>query len=35
MSKVYLVALPKWTPGGEKVNGYKLQCQKGLPDSST
>ena len=26
--KVYLTALPKWTPGGEKVSGYKLQCQK-------
>ena len=23
-----MAALPKCTPGGEKVSGYKLQCQK-------
>ena len=28
VKKVYLAALPKYTTGGEKVSGYKLQCQK-------
>jgi hypothetical protein len=26
--KVNLTALLKWTPGGEKISGYKLQSQK-------
>jgi hypothetical protein len=28
MSKGLPAALFKWTPVGEKVSGYKLQCQK-------